>query len=130
LKEQYIAAIKSIMLQYTNDIGDDAAVAKAAEIIFDSGMHWVQQFINNQNEETIVNMVITLSSANTYTDKVTSLMTLAFVLGTTKMPTDVATALFDELSSRIFADESSDDLTPIRAMIASMYTTATHNSPF
>lgn len=130
LKEQYIQAIHSILLQHDAQAGDDACFT-AAESILKDGFHWVREFSKQPSEATVVNMIHHLSRAATEQDKVVALMTLAFVLGTTKMPTDVATGLFDELLFRFFDNRSSDEeLTRLKAMIANLYQLATEYSPF
>ena len=130
LKEQYIQAIQSILLQHDAQAGDNTSLT-AAEAILNNGFHWVREFSKQPNETTIVNMIHQLSEAATEQDKVVALMTLAFVLGTTKMPTDVATGLFDELLFRFFDSRSSDEeLTALKAMVANLYQLAAEYSPF
>lgn len=129
MKEQYIQAIHSILLQHGAQADDDCLTA--AESILNDGFHWVREFSKQPSEATVVNMVHHLSRAVTEQDKTVALMTLAFVLGTTKMPTDVATGLFDELLFRFFDNRSSDEeLTALKAMVANLYQLATEYSPF
>lgn len=131
MKEQYIQAIQSILSQHASYLGDQDCLYAMADSILSSGFQWVREFSKNPQEETVVHMVLELSQANTQVEKVTHIMTLAFVLGTTKMPTDVATALFDEVLSRLFDSQVSDEeLTTMKAMIVGLYTTATENSPY
>ncbi|MPM90562.1 hypothetical protein SDC9_137683 [bioreactor metagenome] len=130
MKEQYIQAIHSILLQHDTQAGDDDFLT-AAESILKDGFHWVREFSKQPSEATVVNMIHHLSRAATEQDKVVALMTLAFVLGTTKMPADVATGLFDELLFRFFDNCSSDEkLTGLKAMVANLYQLATEYSPF
>lgn len=130
MKEQYIQAIHSILLQRGAHAGDDACYI-AAESILKDGFHWVREFSKQPSEATVVTMIHHLSRAATEQDKVVALMTLAFVLGTTKMPTDVATGLFDELLFRFFDNRASDEeLTGLKAMVANLYQLATEYSPF
>ncbi|QJW46465.1 hypothetical protein HA075_11990 [bacterium BFN5] len=130
MKEQYIQAIQSILLQHATYAGDDACYTVAESILKD-GFHWVREFSKQPSEATVVTMIHHLSRAATEQDKVVALMTLAFVLGTTKMPTDVATGLFDELLFRFFDNRASDEeLTRLKAMVANLYQLATEYSPF
>lgn len=129
MKEQYIQAIKTIMLKFTTDIGDDVSLTTAAEAILDSGLRHVQQFSKNPESEAILNVIKELGTADTYTGKVIAIMGLAFALGTMKIPTDVSILFFDELLALLFTKKF-PELTAIKAMMASMYETATHNSPY
>ncbi|MEG6586115.1 hypothetical protein [Dendrosporobacter sp. 1207_IL3150] len=130
MKEQYTQLIKAFIQQYSN-IGDEACITEIAGQVLDSSFQWIREFSKNPHEETIVNMIIELSAAKTPAAKMTSLLVLAFVLGTTKMPTDVATGLFDELLFRLYDAETSDEeLTNYKSVIANLYTTANENSPF
>lgn len=129
MKEQYVQAIKTIILQFTTNIGDDVSLTTTAEAILDSGLRHVQHFCNNPGSETILNMITELGTADAYNDKIIAIMGLAFALGTMKIPTDVSIRFFDELLSLLFTTEFAE-LTAMKAMMASMYETASHNSPF
>ncbi len=130
LKEQYIEAIIAIMRQYGGEL-EDAWLPQAAEKILAGGLQQVRAFSARPDEATIVQAVEELSQAETKGDKIIAVMTLAFMLGTTKMPTDVAIGLFDELLFRLFdSTVNAEELTAIKAIAAALYTTATENSPF
>lgn len=129
LKEEYVQAIKTIILQFTTDIGDDVSLTAAAEAILDSGLRHVEHFSKNPGSESILTRITELGSADTYTDKIIAIMGLAFALGTMKVETDVSIRFFDELLSLVFTTDFSE-LTAMKAMMASMYETATYNSPF
>jgi len=129
LKEQYVQAIKTIILQFTTVIGDGVSLTKTAEAILDSGLRHVQHVCKNPGSASIRNMITELGTADAYTDKVIAIMSLAFALGTMKIPTDVSIQFFDELLALIFKADFSE-LTAMKALMASMYETATHNSPF
>ena len=129
LKEQYVQAIKTIIVQFTTDIGDDVSLTTTAETTLDSGLRHVQHFCNNPGSAAILNMITELGTADAYTDKIIAIMGLAFALGTMKIPTDVSIGFFDELLSLLFTAQFAE-ITAMKAMMASMYETATHNSPF
>ena len=129
MKEQYVEAIKKIILQFTTEIGDDVSLTTAAEAILDSGLCNVQQFSKNPGSEIIINTITELGTADTYIDKVITTMGLAFALGTMKIPTDVSIHFFDQLLSLLFTSDV-PELAGMKAMMASMYETATYNSPF
>lgn len=130
MKEEYVRAITAILRQYEGELGNDQDLQNAAEKILSSGLYWVRAFSGKPEEATIVAMIDELGRSEGRLEKIISVMALAFVLGTTRMPTDVATGLFDELLFRLFSDESNDQLTAIKAIAAALYTTATDNSPF
>lgn len=130
LKEEYVQAIIAILRQYQGELGDGQGLHNAAETILSAGLYWVRAFSGKPEEATIVAMIDELGRPGGRPEKIISVMTLAFVLGTTRMPTDVATGLFDELLYRLFSDESNDQLTAIKTIAAALYTTATDNSPF
>lgn len=130
MKEEYVRAITAILRQHEGKLGNDQDLQNAAEKILSSGLYWVRAFSGKPEEATIVAMIDELGRPGGRLEKVISVMALAFVLGTTRMPTDVATGLFDELLFRLFSDESNDQLTAIKAIAAALYTTATDNSPF
>ena len=129
MKEQYVGAIKIIILQFTTEIGDDVSLTAAAEAILDSGLRHVQQFSQNPGSAIIQSTITELGTADTYTDKVIGIMGLAFALGTMKIPTDVSIHFFDELLALLFTADF-PELAAMKAMMASMYETANHNSPF
>ena len=129
MKEQYVQAIKTIILKFTADIGDDVFLTTTAEVILDSGLRHVQQFSADPGSAIILNTITELGTADTYTDKIITIMGLAFALGTMKIPTDVSIQFFDKLLSLLFATDFVE-LTAMKAMMASMYETANYNSPF
>lgn len=129
MKEQYAQAIKTIILQFTADINDDASLTKAAEAILDSGICYIRRFSENPGSENILNAITELSTADTHINKIVAIMSLAFALGTMKIETDVSITFFDELLYLLFTKDFAE-LTAMRAMMASMYETATHNSPY
>ncbi|MBC8014136.1 MAG: hypothetical protein H7X79_00130 [Sporomusaceae bacterium] len=129
MKEQYVQAIKTIMLQFTPDIGDDASLTTAAEAILDTGLSHIRQFSENPGSEAILTAITKLGNADTYIDKVIAIMSLAFALGTMKIETDVSIRFFDELLYLLFTKDF-EELTAMKAMMASMYETADHNSPY
>lgn len=129
MKEQYVQAIKTIILQFKIDVGDEVILTTAAEAILDSGLRHVQRFSENPGSAIIINTITELGTADTYTDKVITIMGLAFALGTMKIPTDVSIQFFDKLLSLLFAPDFVE-LTAMKAMMASMYETTAFNSPF
>ena len=129
MKEQYVQAIKTIILKFTTDIRDDASLTTAAEAILNSGVNYIRQFSEHPGSEAILAAITELSAADTYIDKVIAIMSLAFALGTMKVETDVSIRFFDELLYLLFTKDF-DELTAMKAMMASMYETADHNSPY
>lgn len=130
MKEEYVRAITAILRQYEGEVGAEQGLQNAAGTILSSGLYWVRAFSGKPEEATIVAMIDELGRPGDRLGKIISIMTLAFVLGTTRMPADVATGLFDELLYRLFSAESNDQLTAIKTIAAALYTTATDNSPF
>lgn len=129
LKEEYTQAIKSIILQFSPDISDDVTLTAAAKVILDSGLCHIRQFSENPGSEAILNAITKFGTADTHIDKVIAIMSLAFALGTMKIEEDIAIRFFDELLYLLFTKEF-EELTAMKAMMASMYETASHNSPF
>lgn len=129
MKKEYAQAIKTIILKFTTEMGDDASLTIASEGVVDLGLSHVQHFCENPGSVAILDRITQLGTADTYHDKVIAIMGLAFALGTMKIPTDVSIQLFDNLLDLLFATDYSE-LSAMKAMMASMYETASHNSPF
>lgn len=128
MKEQYAQAIKTIILNFSADMGEEASLA-AAETILDSGLDHIRNFTEHPGSETIEKTIIELGTADTPINKIIAFMSLAFALGTMKVETDITIQFFNDLLSLLFTEDFTE-ITAMRTMVASMYETASHNSPF